>query len=160
MSEDAVSVILIREKEVGQCPIYFFIEGPSRSRNPISENWESCPRRGGGVKKTQKIFPSALHSGLDWFSLEACALSTKLGRKVNEMGKKLSEFEFSFEARKELKAQLFVIFLAYMVVVSITPYRTWVVFTDGSSNDRGSGAEWYDEKKRVCGNKIKEEIEE
>lgn len=37
MSEDAVSVILIREKEVGQCPIYFFIEGPSRSRNPISE---------------------------------------------------------------------------------------------------------------------------
>lgn len=53
---------------------------------------------------------------------------------------KLSEFEVSFEAWKALKAQMFADYLNELTFVPPEPYRTWVIFTDGSSNSQGSGA--------------------
>lgn len=63
-----------------------------------------------------------------------------LAGRLKKLEIELSEFEISFEARKALKEQLFVDFLAKMTAIPFEPDRTWVVFTDGSSKIRGSEA--------------------
>lgn len=63
----------------------FRIKGPSGSWDLILKNGESFPSCIGIVTKTQKVIMDALHNGSDRFSLEACALSSRPGREIDEM---------------------------------------------------------------------------
>lgn len=48
------------------------------------------------------------------------------------------EFDVSFEVRKALKYPLFANFLDEMTHIPLEPNHTWLVFTEGSSNSKGS----------------------
>lgn len=51
----------------------------------------------------------------------------------------LLEFEVSFEVKKALKSHILSHFMAEMTLVPLESDSTWVVFTDSSSNNLGSG---------------------
>lgn len=52
----------------------------------------------------------------------------------------LSEFDIHYESRKALKAQVFVDFIAETTFPTEEKAEEWIVFVDGSSNSKGSGA--------------------
>jgi len=52
----------------------------------------------------------------------------------------LSEFDIHYESRKTLKAHVFADFLAEMTFSMEDNTEEWIVFVDGSSNSKGSGA--------------------
>lgn len=52
----------------------------------------------------------------------------------------MSEIDISFMPKKVLKAQLFTNFILEMTPSVPKQTQTWVVFTNKSSNRRGSGA--------------------
>ena len=52
----------------------------------------------------------------------------------------LSEFDIHYESRKALKTQVFADFLAEITFPAEENAEEWIVFVDGSSNSKGSGA--------------------
>lgn len=60
--------------------------------------------------------------------------------RLTKWGIDFLDFDVSFKARKALKAQIFSIFIAQVSFVRLDPTSTWVIFTEESSHNRGSGA--------------------
>jgi hypothetical protein len=52
----------------------------------------------------------------------------------------LSEFDIRYESKKALKAQVLVDFIAEMTLSVTSGKNEWIIFVDGSSNSKGSGA--------------------
>lgn len=52
-----------------------------------------------------------------------------------------SEFKVSFEVRKTLNDKLFLDFLAKIIPIPLKPDHIWIIFTNGSSISKRSGAD-------------------
>ncbi|MCI20601.1 gag-pol polyprotein, partial [Trifolium medium] len=63
-----------------------------------------------------------------------------LAGRMTKWSVELSKFDISFEPRMALKAQVFTDFLAELTPGNTEPCTSWTVFTDRSSNSKGSGA--------------------
>ncbi|MCI06143.1 gag-pol polyprotein, partial [Trifolium medium] len=137
VSTEAVSVVLVREIGTNQNPVYFIskaLSGPKLTYQKIALALMTAAR------KLRRYFLA--HAIVVWTDqpLKQVLFRPDLAGRMTMWSVELSEFDISFEPWKTLKAQAFADFLAELTPGSVNPCTSWTVFTDGSSNSKGSVA--------------------
>lgn len=140
VSSDAVSAVLVRETSEGQKLVYFTnkaLLGPETRYHKI--------------KKVALALLSTARRLRQYFLAHTVIVRTDqpikqiLGRPdaagmMMKWPLELSDFDIHYEFRKALKAQVFPDYLAEMTFPAEENTKEWIVFVDGSSNSKGSGA--------------------
>ncbi|GAU51366.1 hypothetical protein TSUD_134070 [Trifolium subterraneum] len=120
VASEAISVVLIRETEQGQKPVYF-----------VSRALQGPEFRYLQIEKIALAVIMAARKLRYYFLAHSIVIQTD---------QPLAEFDISFESRKALKAQVLADFVAEMTTSTTSEKNKWTIFVDESSNSQGSGA--------------------
>jgi ribonuclease HI len=140
ISAEAVSAVLVREAGTSQNPVYFIskaLAGPEVRYQRIEKVALALVT---AARKLRRYFLAHSIVVRTDQPLKQVLFRPDLAGRMTKWSVELSEFDISFESRKALKAQAFADFLAEMTPATNEPCTQWVIFTDGSSNSKGSGA--------------------
>ncbi|GAU45421.1 hypothetical protein TSUD_182900 [Trifolium subterraneum] len=140
VASEAISVVLIRETEQGQKPVYF-----------VSRALQGSELRYSQIEKIALAVIMAARKLRYYFLAHSIVIRTdqpvkQLLARPNMVGRmlkwslELAEFNISFESRKALKDQILADFGAEMTPSTTYEKNKWTIFVDGSSNSQGSGA--------------------
>nr|KYP44282.1 Transposon Ty3-I Gag-Pol polyprotein [Cajanus cajan] len=147
VSDEAISSVLVQEKEGSQVPVYFvsrLLQDPeTRQGGPASPTrftlagwpgpahfWRDGPKRG----------------GLARFAIPTdCPISKVLGKpelagRMMAWSVELSQFNITFKLRGPIKAQCLADFVNELDPHGHFEEHWWILHVDGSSNGQGSGA--------------------
>ncbi|GAU25741.1 hypothetical protein TSUD_216720 [Trifolium subterraneum] len=140
VASEAISVILIRETEQGQKPVYFVsraLQGPELRYLQIEKIALAVIM---AARKLRYYFLAhSIVIRTDQPIKQLLARPDMVGRML-KWSLELAEFDISFEDRKALKAQVLADFVAEMTTSTTSEKNKWTIFVDGSSNLQGSGA--------------------
>ena len=140
VSSNAISAVLIRKTTEGQKPVYF----TSKALLGLETRYHKIE------KVALTLLTAARRLRQDFLAHTVIVRTDQpirqiLGRpdvagRIMKWSLELSEFDIHHESRKALKAQVFADFLAKMTFPIGDNTEEWIVFVDGSSNSKGSGA--------------------
>ncbi|GAU43325.1 hypothetical protein TSUD_390240 [Trifolium subterraneum] len=141
VASETISVVLIRETEQGQKPVYLVsraLQGPELQYLQIEKIALAVIM---AARKLRYYFLAhSIVIRTDQPVKQLLARPDMVGRML-KWSLELAEFDISFESRKTLKAQVLVDFVAEMTTSTTSEKNKWTIFVDGSSNSQGSGAD-------------------
>ncbi|GAU34548.1 hypothetical protein TSUD_219320 [Trifolium subterraneum] len=139
VASEAISVVLIRETEQGQKPVYFVsraLQGPELRYLQIEKIALAVIM---AARKLRYYFLAhSIVVRTDQPVKQLLARPNMVGRML-KCSLELAEFDISFESRKALKAEVLADFVAEMTTSTTSEKNKWTIFVDGSSNSQGSG---------------------
>ena len=140
ISEEAISSVLVQEADQEQKPVYF-----------VSRTLQDAERRYQTIEKVALALVHTARRMRAYFQNHPVVVKTdypirKVLTKPDLAGRmigwsvELSEFGITYEPRGAIRSQRLADFLVELSPEPASPSTQWVIYVDGSSNAKGSGA--------------------
>jgi len=140
VSKEVISSILVQEVEKEQKPMYLV----SKTLQDAEKRYETIDKITlslvNMVREMRAYFQNhPIIVKTDYLIRKVLAKPTLAGRMIGS-SVELSEFGITYEPRDPIRSQHLVDFLAKLRLEQATGDQKWIIYVDGSSNAKGSGA--------------------